>query len=115
MQVKYLIIRLLSILMFILIMKLIYSNKLKTGSSWIWLVFGSGFLVLMIWPALIDFSKDLIGVDSWIDIVFIFIMISLLVINIHFSIVISGLSDRFKDLAQEITFLNKEVEDKKIN
>ncbi|ODS32183.1 MAG: hypothetical protein SCARUB_02702 [Candidatus Scalindua rubra] len=115
MELKYLTIRILSILMFILIMRLIYSNKLKTGASWIWLVFGFGFLVLMLWPGAIDFSMNFMGVDSWIEIIFFFILISLLIINIHFSMVISALSDRFKDLAQEITFLNREVEDKKVN
>ncbi len=110
MEPKYLIIRLLSIMMFGLIIRLIYGSKLKTGASWIWLIFGVGFLTLTFWPGLIDLSMKLVKVDSWIEIVFFFILISLLTINIHFSVVIASLADRSKDLAQEIAFLNREIE-----
>ena len=110
MESKQLIIRFLSIMMFCLIIRLIYSSKLKTGASWIWLVFGLGFLVLMFWPGAIDLSMKLLGIDSWMEIVYLFILVSLLVINIHFAMVISGLTDISKNLAQEITFLNREIE-----
>lgn len=113
MESKQLIIRLLSIITFFLIIKLIYGSKLKTGASWIWLVFGLGFLVLMFWPGAIDLSMKLLRIDSWIEIVFLFILISLLVISIHFAMVISGLMDISKNLAQEITFLNREIENNK--
>ncbi len=111
MELKYLVIRLLSIMMFCLIIRLIYGSKLKIGSSWIWLVFGVGFLTLTLWPGLIDLSMKLVKVDSWIEIIFFFMLVSLLVISIQFSMVISGLTDRSKDLAQEVAFLNREIED----
>ncbi len=115
MEPKYLAIRLLSIMMFCIIMRLIYGSKLKTGSSWMWLVFGVGFLFLTLWPGAIDLCMKFVKVDSWIEIIFFFMLISLLIISIHFSIVIAGLTDRSKDLAQEITFLNREIEDMKDN
>jgi hypothetical protein len=96
-----------------MIMRLIYGSKLKTGASWIWLIFGVGFLTLTFWPGLIDVSMKLVKVDSWIEIVFFFILISLLTITMHFSIVIANLADRSKDLAQEVAFLNREIEDMK--
>ena len=110
MEPKYLAIRLLSIMMFCMIMKLIYGSKFKTGASWIWLVFGVGFLTLMLWPGLIDISMKIVKIDSWIEVVFFFILIFLLIISMHFSMVIAGLTDRSKDLAQEIAFLNREIE-----
>ncbi len=113
MEPKYLTIRLLSIMMFCMIMRLIYGSKLKTGASWIWLVFGVGFLTLTLWPGLIDLSMKLIKVGSWIEVVLFFILISLLTINMHFSMVIAGLADRSKDLAQEVAFINREIEDMK--
>ncbi|MHC4269186.1 MAG: DUF2304 domain-containing protein [Planctomycetota bacterium] len=113
MEPKYIAIRLLSIMMFCMIMRLIYGSKLKTGASWIWLIFGVGFLTLTFWPGLIDVSMKLVKVDSWIEIVFFFILISLLTITMHFSIVIANLADRSKDLAQEVAFLNREIEDMK--
>lgn len=111
MELKYIAIRLLSIMMFCMIIKLIYGSKLKTGASWIWLVFGIGFLTLTLWPGLIDLSMMLVKVDSWIEVVLFFVLISLLTINIHFSMVIASLADRSKDLAQEVAFLNREIED----
>jgi len=93
-----------------MIMKLIYGSKFKTGASWIWLVFGVGFLTLMLWPGLIDISMKIVKIDSWIEVVFFFILIFLLIISMHFSMVIAGLTDRSKDLAQEIAFLNREIE-----
>ena len=110
MEPKYIFIRLLSIMMFCIIMRLIYSSKLRTGFSWIWLVFGVGFLTLTLWPGVIDLSAKLGKVNSWTEIVFIFILISLLIINIHFSLVITNLIDRSKALAQEMAFLNREIE-----
>ncbi|MCP4267820.1 MAG: DUF2304 domain-containing protein [Candidatus Brocadiaceae bacterium] len=111
MEPKYIAIRLLSITMFCMIMRLIYGSKFKTGASWIWLVFGVGFLTLTLWPGLIDLSMKLIKVNSWMEVVFYYILIFLLVINIHFSMTISGLADRTKSLAQEIAFLNHKIEE----
>ncbi len=111
MEPKYIAIRLLSIMMFFMIIKLICSSKLKTGASWIWLVFGVGFLTLTFWPGLVDLSMKIVKVDSWIEIIFFFILISLLTICMHFSMVIANLADRSKDLAQEIAFLNRAIED----
>ncbi len=113
MEPKYIAIRLLSIMMFCMIIKLIYGSKLKIGASWIWLVFGVGFLTLTLWPGLIDLSMKIVKVDSWIEVVFFFILISLLTISMHFSMVIANLADRSKDLAQEVAFLNREIEDMK--
>ncbi len=111
MELKYIAIRLLSIMMYCMIIRLIYCSKLKTGTSWIWLVFGVGFLTLTFWPGLIDVSMEIVKINSWIEVVFFFILISLLTICMHFSIVIASLTDRSKDLAQEIAFLNREIED----
>ncbi len=111
MEPKYIAIRLLSIMMFCMIIRLIYGSKLKTGASWIWLVFSVGFLTLTLWPGLIDLSMKVVKVNSWIEIIFFFMLVSLLIISIQFSMVISGLTDRTKDLAQQIAFLNKEIED----
>jgi hypothetical protein len=113
MEPKYIAIRLLSIMMFCMIIKLIYGSKLKIGASWIWLVFGVGFLTLTLWPGLIDLSMKIVKVDSWIEVVFFFILISLLTISMHFSMVIANLADRSKDLAQEVAFLNREIKDMK--
>ncbi len=110
MEPKYIAIRLLSIMMFCMIIKLICGSKFKTGASWIWLVFGVGFLTLTFWPGLIDLSMKIVKVNSWIEVVFFFILISLLTICMHFSIVIASLADRSKDLAHEIAFLNREIE-----
>ncbi len=109
MELKYIAIRLLSVIMFCSVARLIYGNKLKTGASWIWLVFSVGFLTLSLWPGAIDLCTKLVKADSWIEVVFFFILISLLVINIHFSLVISNLTDKTKDLAQEVSFLNREI------
>ncbi len=111
MEPKYIAIRLLSIMMFCMIIRLIYGSKLKTGASWIWLVFSVGFLTLTLWPGLIDLSMKVVKVNSWIEIIFFFMLVSLLTISIQFSMVISGLTDRTKNLAQQIAFLNKEIED----
>jgi len=111
MEPKYIAIRLLSIMMFCMIMRLIYGSKFKTGTSWIWLVFSVGFLTLTLWPGTIDLCIKFMKVDSWIEIILVFVSISLLTVCMHFSIVIANLSGRSKDLAQEITFLNRKIED----
>ena len=111
MEPKYITIRLLSIMMFCMIMRLIYGSKFKTGTSWIWLVFSLGFLTLTLWPGAIDLCIKFTKLDSWVEIVLVFVSISLLTICMHFSIVIANLTGRSKDLAQEIAFLNRKVED----
>jgi len=94
-----------------MIMRLIYGSKFKTGTSWIWLVFSLGFLTLTLWPGAIDLCIKFTKLDSWVEIVLVFVSISLLTICMHFSIVIANLTGRSKDLAQEIAFLNRKVED----
>lgn len=92
------------------IIYLIRRKKLREEYALLWLAVGVGVLALAAWyPALVWITR-VIGAVQPTTTLFLFALLFLMVISIHFSISHSKLADQIKDLTQEIALLRKEVE-----
>ena len=114
MKTNYTLVRIISILTFIYITRLIYSHKLKVGYSWFLFLLGTGFLILSVWPDAIDFLYLVTGSESWLNNVLFFLVIFLFIIVVHCTIVISALTDRVKELGQQIAISFAEIDEKNL-
>jgi hypothetical protein len=87
---------------FLLIVELIRRRLLREEYSWLWL--GTGFIifVLVVWYDLLREISRLIGAKVVTTTLFLFGLIFLILINIHYSIKISALTNQVKDLAQAL-------------
>jgi hypothetical protein len=95
---------------FIVIIMLIRDKKLKEEYSWLWFLTGFIMIVLVLWYDLLVMITRLIGAVQPTTTVFIFAILFLLCIAMHFAIKISVLTDQVKNLSQKISLLDADME-----
>lgn len=87
---------------FVLIIELIRRRLLREEYSWLWFLTGFAIFVLVVWYDLLRELSRLIGARVVTTTLFLFALLFLISINIHFSIKISALTNQVKDLAQAL-------------
>ena len=97
-----------SLSIFVVIVYLVKKGKLKEEYSWLWLLTGAVILLLVVWYDLLLLLTDLIGAVTATTTLFIFGIVFLMLITLHFAIKISSLSDQVKNLAQKLSLLEAE-------
>lgn len=96
-----------------LVLELIRRGRLKERYSLLWLFSGVVLLVLSSSRSLLEYFSRLIGIYYPPSLLFLIAFVFLLLITLHFSAVISGLSEKNKRLTQEIALLRQAVEELK--
>ena len=99
------------VMLLLFILELVRKRKIKEEYSWLWLLVGGLILVLVVWYDLLLFVNRLIGSETPITTFFLFGFLFLMLINIHYSVRISSLTEQVKKMAQKIGLLSKEIED----
>jgi hypothetical protein len=100
-----------SALVLLVVFELIRRGRLKERYSLLWLFSGIVLLVLSLFRGLLESISHAVGVFYPPSLLFLVAFIFLLFITLHFSVIISGLADQNKKLAQEIALLRQEVDD----
>lgn len=95
--------------MLLLIIELVRRRKLREEYSWLWLMTGAVVLLLTLWFDLLKWITHLIGAVVPSSTIFLFAFLFLIFISLHFSVVISKLTDRNKELAQRYALLELEL------
>jgi len=98
------------IVIFWVIIQLVKKGKLREEYSWLWILTGLILLVIVLWYDLLLFITKLIGAVLPTTTLFIFGIVFLLLLSLHFAIKISLLTHEVKNLAQKISFLEAEIE-----
>ena len=93
-----------------LVLELIRRGRLKERYALLWLFSSLVLLILSLSRSLLELFSRLIGIYYPPSLLFLIAFVFLLLITLHFSAVISGLSDKNKRLAQELALLRQEVE-----
>jgi len=88
---------------------LISRRKLREEFSLLWLFFGLIFLGLSLWRQSLNIIAELLGIAYPPAAIFLILIIGIISILIHFSIAISGLTERVKILVQEVGMLKMEA------
>ena len=97
-----------SICIFTIIIYLVKKGKLREEYSWLWLLTGFVILVLVLWYDILLFVTHLIGAVTPTTTLFIFSIVFLILLSLHFAIKISLLTDQVKNLAQKVSILESE-------
>jgi len=101
---------LISIAIFVLVLELVRRNRLKEKYSLLWLFSAAALLVFSVSREFLHRLAALIGISYPPSLIFLFGLVFLIVINIHFSTVVSQLYNRNKELAQELALLRLSLE-----
>jgi len=95
----------------IVVVELIRRGRLKEKYSLLWLFAGGILLFLSSSRGTLDFIAGLLGIFYAPSLLFLLAFLFLLLITLHFSVVVSGLSEKNKKLAQELALLRQELRD----
>ena len=101
-----------SILIMIIVVELVRRRRLREEYSWLWLLTGAVIILLVVWYDLLLFITHLIGAIAPTTTLFIFGLIFLMLISMHYSLQISRLSHQVKEMAQQLTLLKDQVENR---
>ncbi len=93
----------------VVVVELIRRGKLKERYSLLWLFAGAVLLILSSSRYLLELISRAIGIFYPPSFLFLLAFFFLLLITLHFSVVISGLSEKNKKLAQELALLRQEL------
>lgn len=96
----------------LVVIELIRRGRLKERYSLLWLLAGVILLVLSSSRSLLEYVSHLVGIYYPPSFLFLIAFLFLLLITLHFSSVISGLSEKNKQLAQELALLRLEMQEK---
>ncbi len=94
---------------FLLVIDLIRRGRLKERYSLLWLCASVILFVLSLSRRLLEQLSSLLGIHYPPSLLFLVAFIFLLLITMHFSAVISVLSEKNKQLAQELALLRQEL------
>jgi hypothetical protein len=93
----------------IVIVELIRRGQLKERYALLWLFAGIILLIFSLSRDLLEYVASLVGIYYPPSLLFLLAFLFLLLITLHFSSVISGLSEKNKQLAQELALLRQEM------
>jgi len=93
----------------LLVVELIRRGRLKERYSLLWLFAGGVLLVLSSSRTILEYISNLVGIYYPPSFLFLLAFLFLLLITLHFSVTISGLSEKSKRLAQELALLRQEM------
>jgi hypothetical protein len=94
-----------SILLLVIVFELIRRGWLKEQYSLLWLLSGVVILIFSIFPNLLVIISNAIGM-YYLTTLFVISFLFLLLIVLHFSTVLSRLSERNKELTQELSIMD---------
>lgn len=92
------------------VIELIRRGRLKEKYSLLWLFAGGILLFLSASRDLLNYLASVLGVFYPPSLLFLLAFLFLLLITLHFSVVASGLSEKNKQLAQELALLRQEMD-----
>lgn len=98
-----------SMTVLLLVFELIRRGRLKERYALLWLFAAVTLLILSLSRELLEYVARLVGIFYPPSLLFLTAFVFLLLITLHFSSVISGLSEKNKQLAQEIGLLQQQL------
>jgi hypothetical protein len=102
-----------SALLLLVVFELIRSRRLQERYAILWLLTGAVMLVLALWRDALDELADLVGIAYPPSALFVLGALFILLVLLHYSTVISKLSDQNRRLAQRMALLEERVADEK--
>lgn len=100
-----------SFALLVFIVDMVRRRKLREEYSWLWIVTGVVIFVLSIWYSALLFITRLIGAIAPVSTLFLFGILFLVVISIHYSMKVSTLTTQVKNLAQRLALVDGYVKE----
>jgi hypothetical protein len=102
-----------SVLLLLVVVELIRSRRLRERYSLLWLLTGVVILVLSAWRGLLGSLSDAVGIYYPPSLLFVLASLFIIGVLLHYSTVISRLSDQNTILAQRLALLEAKLGEEK--
>lgn len=99
-----------AVILLLVIFELIRSRRLQERYALLWLLTGVVILVFSVWRSLLGRAADLVGIAYPPSALFILAAFFILMVLLHYSTVISRLSEQNTTLAQRLALLEQKLE-----
>ena len=103
-----------AVILLLVILELIRSRRLQERYSLLWLLTGIVILVLALWRGALGTLSDAVGIHYPPSALFVIGSVFILLVLLHYSTVISDLSERNTKLAQRLALLETRLEEEGI-
>ncbi len=100
-----------ALLLLFVIFELIRSRRLQERYAMLWLLTGIVILVLAVWRSLLSTIADTVGISYPPSALFVLAAFFILLLLLHYSTVLSKLSDQNRILTQRLALLEHELEE----
>jgi hypothetical protein len=100
-----------ALVLLVIILELIRSRRLQERYAVLWLITAVTMLVLAVWREGLAKIADLAGIAYPPSALFVLVSLFILAVLLHYSTVISRLSDQNKILAQRLALLERDLEE----
>jgi hypothetical protein len=100
------------VLVLVVIVELIRRHRLQERYALLWILTGGVMLFFALWRSALDRLAELVGVAYPPSALFMVAGLFVLVVLLHFSTVLSRLSDQNKTLAQRIALLEQQLRER---
>jgi hypothetical protein len=100
-----------AVILLLVILELIRSRRLQERYSLLWLLTGIVILVLALWRGALGTLSDAVGIHYPPSALFVIGSVFILLVLLHYSTVISDLSERNTKLAQRLALLEQRLEE----
>ena len=97
-------------ILLLVIFELIRSRRLQERYALLWLLTGIVIFVLAVWRSLLGRASDLVGIAYPPSALFVLAAFFILLVLLHYSTVISRLSEQNTNLAQRLALLEHKLE-----
>lgn len=98
-----------SLLLALVIFQLIRKKKLKEQYSLLWFLTVTVMLVLALWEGLLYRISSLLGIAVPSNALFMLALLFMFVMSLHYSMLVSRLTDQTKMLAQRLALVDREL------
>lgn len=96
----------------VFVVELLRRGILRERFAALWLIVGAGLLVLAIFPPVLEWAADLVGVAVPSNLLFVAGGFLLLIVSVQLSYEVSALDARTRRLAEEVALLRLDVDSK---
>lgn len=100
-----------SMALLVFIVEMVRRKRLKEQYSLLWIFGAIGLVLLSAWPGLLDKLAPLCGIAYPPAVLFLGGLFLLVLLSLHFSMVISRLSEQNRILAQKLAVIEMDKED----
>lgn len=98
-----------SVFLVLVIFQLIRRRKLKEQYSLLWFLTAAVILLLALWDTPLFRISEAVGIATPSNLLFLVAIIFLFVMALHFSLLVSRLTDQSKMLAQKLALLDRDL------